>query len=522
MSCLEDIKESDPDVAALIKDIDQFSKWIFSHHNNEQPRASKVIHDSVWGTNRYESYEIALINTPLIQRLRQIHQTANTYLTYPSARHSRFEHTLGVTTQISNLIKALTEKFSTEAKKNLLGEELHRTLRLAAILHDSGHGPFSHTSEEIYGLLPVMRKLKTYDPFKSAGPGEILSYLIIESQTVSDFLREITGTVDIDSDLMKNSIVGFRRRKEEAYKIDMLHGPFDADKIDYLFRDGHFSGLPLQIDLDRLWYALDINDVKGFRRLTIDWGGASSIEQILFSKMTLFPTVYHHHKVRVCDCMFKGVIEYICKKGMKFERSVDDMPISVDFSSPAHYLYFTDFDFYDWSLAKEDDNLHQLLHNLIYRRLLKRAIVISRDTIKKECRERIDDYQKYVAEPVEKEGMDYYRWLSKQIWEKAGSPGLFEQIWVDCPKDPKFDEASDTWISPLGAGQMPMPITEFFNVDKYADQYKHRKWRSHVFCRPEDVEKVSAAVVTVFKSEFGIEFETLAFHLCHISPPPNL
>ena len=300
MSHFDEIKNEDPDVVALVKEIDQFTKWIFVHHNNARPRSSKVIHDSVWGTNRYESYEVALINTPLIQRLRQIHQTANTYLTYPSARHTRFEHTLGVTTQVSNIIKALTEKFATSEKKNLLGEELHRTLRLAAIMHDAGHGPLSHTSEEIYGKLPVMRKLKKCDPFKSAGAGEILSYLIMEAQTVNDFLREITRTVDVDSDLMKNSVVGYARRKEDAFKIDMLHGPFDADKIDYLFRDGHFSGLPLQIDLDRLWYALDINDVKDFRRLTIDWGGASSIEQILFSKMTLYPTVYHRWNLLLC------------------------------------------------------------------------------------------------------------------------------------------------------------------------------------------------------------------------------
>jgi uncharacterized protein len=524
MTHFDTVKESDPDIKRLVDDIAKFSKWIFLHHKNIQPRASKVIHDSVWGTHRYEAYEIALINTPLIQRLRQIHQTANTYLTYPSARHTRFEHTLGVTTQVSNLLKALSDKHSSSGKKHLLGEGLHRTLRLAAILHDCGHGPLSHTSEEIYGKFPVIQKLKKIDPFKDSGPGEILSYLIIESPSLQEVLTEITKNVDIDHGLMKNAIVGYRGRKEDAYKIDMLHGPFDADKIDYLFRDGHFSGLPLQIDLDRLWYALDINDIKGSKKLTIDWGGASSLEQILFSKMTLFPTVYHHHKVRACDCMFKGIIEYINghQDEVELERNIDGEFIPIDFNNPAHFLYFTDYDFFDWNLAKKDDRLHSLLHNLIYRRLLKRAMVISRDTTKRECRHRIDDYQKYVAEPICVDDMDYYRWLAKEIWKEAGKPGLLEELWVDCPKDPSFNEASETWISPLGDNQEPMPITDFFNVDKYADQYKQRKWRSHVFCREEYLEKVSGAAMKVFKTEFQIEFKPLAFHLCHVTPPPSL
>ena len=510
MSTFNEIKEKDEDIRKLVNEIEQFSVWIFSHHSNSLPRASKVIHDSVWGTHRYQPYEIALINTPLIQRLRQINQTAGTYLTYPSARHTRFEHTLGVTAQISNLINALKEKFSKSSKEDLLSEELHRTLRMAAILHDCGHGPLSHTSEEIYRTLPAIKKLKKVDPFKSAGPGEILSYLIIDSNCFQNILECITtsSNVNINIELLKNSIVGYAARKDEAYKIDMLHGPFDADKIDYLFRDGHFSGLPLQIDLDRLWFSLDINRVDGSQRLTIDWGGASSLEQILFSKMTLFPTVYHHHKVRACDCMFKGIIEYIQNHSDLFlKRIIGTTEIVLDFKSPAHYLFLTDNDLYDWNLAKKDNGLHTLVHNLIYRRLLKRAIVISRDTIEKDCRYNIDNYQKYVAEPIEKDGLDFYRWLAKEIWQEADRPGLIEELWVDCPKDPDFNEANETWISPLGEGQDPMAITEFFNIDKYADQYKQSKWRSHVFCKEEYRSVVAEATKKIFKKEFDIDFK---------------
>jgi uncharacterized protein len=527
MNHFHEAKAKDLQIQQVVGEIEKFTRWIFQHHKVIPVRASKVIHDSVWGTERFEDFEIVFINTPLIQRLRQILQTGNTYLTYPSARHTRFEHTLGVTAQIGNLIQSLNTKFEyskeSASKKHLLGDELLRTLRLASILHDCGHGPLSHTSEEIYGMFPEIRHLKKFDPFKSAGAGEIFSYLILEAKRFREFLSEVKEQFPISTndELMKNAIVGFINPPEDHYKVDMLHGPFDADKIDYLFRDGHFSGLPLQIDLDRFWYSLDINPVKGRRRLTIDWGGVSCLEQLLLSKMTLYPAVYHHHKVRACDCMFKGIIEYIRDKRICFQRDIEGEKIDIDFSRAVHFLYFTDLDFYDLNIARMDGNLHMLLHNLHYRRLLKRAIVIARDTVTESSIHNLDTYAKYREDPII-EGEDYYRSLAKKIWEEAKKPGLLQEIWVDCPDDPDFEEANDTWISSLGEGLQPLPLSVFFRADKYADQYKQKKWRSHVFCRPEYVNEVAQACVSVFKAEYQIQFLPLAFHLCHISPPGNL
>ncbi len=507
-------------IQEVTDEIETFVKWIFQHHKDSSRRGSKVIHDGVWGTHRYEDFEIALINTPLIQRLRQIHQTAHTFLTYPSTQHTRFEHTLGVTAQIGNLYKALEDKFkhnTSQSKTELLGKGLYRTLRLAAILHDCGHGPLSHTSEEIYGKYEEILMLKKYEPFKAAGPGEIFSYLIIDTQHFKGFLNDIKNEydLDIDDELMKNAIVKHSSDPSGYYKIDMLNGPFDADKLDYIFRDGHFSGLPLLIDLDRFWFSLDINQVKSTRRLTIDWGGVSSLEQILFSKMILFPAIYHHHKVRACDCMFKGIIEYIKENKIFLEKN----KLKMDFSRASHFLYFTDPEIYGMhGKVRKDKNLHKLMHDLQYRRLLKRAIVISKNTLEDE--EKIDIYDKYCGpKPFFKDGLEYYRWLAKRIWEEAGKPGLLQELWVDCPKDPSFKEADDTWISPLDSEQSPMQLTEFFQIDKHADQYKQNKWRSHVFCLPEHVKEVSKACKKVFKEEFDIDFKSLAFHLCHLDVP---
>ena len=503
-------------ITPLREEVEKYVSWIFQHHKYRKPRGAKVIHDGVWGTNRYNDFEVSLINTPLIQRLRNIHQTAYAFFTYPSSQHTRFDHSLGVTTQVEKLHSALHNKFlhSSSEKNNLLLNL--QTLRAAALLHDCGHGPVSHSSEEVYKYYPEIKALKKINPFKSASAHEALSALIIQSDTFDSFFNKIKEEcpADIDKELMMESIVGYTSNPLNKYKIDFLNGPFDADKLDYLFRDGHFSGLPLHIDLDRLWYAIDINMAKDERRLTVDWGGTSSLEQIMFAKMTLYPAVYHHHKVRACDCMFKGIIEYLKQCKIPFNEIIPSDDSTPLFSKAIHFLYFDDYKFFE-ILGKRaaDHKLHDLIHNLQYRRLLKRCLIISSDTI--EDIESLDGLIKY-----REIGDDYYRTLAQDILNEAGNIANKEEVWVDCPNDPNFDEAIDTWISPLDSGgKCEFNLTNFFRIDQWADQYKHRKWRGHVFCPPEHVDSFAKAAKKVFREKLDIKLKPIAFQLCHVTPP---
>jgi len=502
-------------IERLQREIDDFLVWIFQHHDTAQIRGAKVIHDTVWKTNRYEKLEAALINTPLIQRLRNIHQTSFTYFTYPSSLHSRFEHVLGVVTQIEKLFSALSSKFqNTPEKKDLVDDNWRKILRIAALMHDCGHGPYSHTSEEIYRHSPEIQTIKKYRPFISAAPHEIFSALILSSEKFKEIFQKLKDQYNYsiaNYDFIIDAIVGNISDPTQQYLIEMLHGPFDADKLDYLFRDGHFSGLPLHVDLDRLWYSLDVNSIEGRKRLTINWGGTSSLEQIIFAKMTLFPAVYHHHKVRASDCMFKGIIECIQKKKIKFNKITQSSDKSIAFSRASHFLYFTDFDVFNLN-ALNDSELHILIHDLQYRRLLKRAVVISVDTV--EDPDTIDKFYKYLEI-----GPGYYRELASLIWEKAGKPGMLEQIWVDCPKDPDFSSAQDTWISPLGEDLQATRLDKFFKYQQYADQYKNKKWRGHVFCPHQHLDVIAKATADVFQERLGMKFLPIAFHLCHIKCP---
>jgi HD superfamily phosphohydrolase len=138
----------------FISEIEKFvDEYVGTYPVSSIDEAGKVIHDAVWGTQHLHAHELAILDTPLIQRLRRIKQTAFAYLIFPSATHSRFEHTLGVLFHINRLLKALSEN---QHYRNLI-EGKEDLLRMAGLLHDCGHGPFSHSSKEIFKFLPDER-----------------------------------------------------------------------------------------------------------------------------------------------------------------------------------------------------------------------------------------------------------------------------------------------------------------------------------------------------------------------------
>src|SRR5262249_5777725 len=158
-------------------------------------RSYKVIHDVIWGTNRFSWRELAIIDSPLMQRLREIHQTGLAYYVYPCARHSRFEHSLGVATVASRIFDALAQRHAADLEtiagvlekgkspSDAIGK-WRAELRLAALLHDTGHSLFSHTSELVYEKIQLLDEAAeelTKIAARKKGAGEVLSFCL--SQT---------------------------------------------------------------------------------------------------------------------------------------------------------------------------------------------------------------------------------------------------------------------------------------------------------------------------------------------------
>lgn len=326
-------------------DVDEYVRHMMDDYVPSFYTSSKVVHDSIHGTNSFKEFEIAFIDLPIVQRLRRVSQTDVASHVFPSGNHNRFEHTLGTATVAGQLVSALSSSKFIDGNRIDI-EHVCNHCRVAAILHDCGHGPFSHLSEQYYGDV-VKKAVKGNLILESANPHEILSYLIATSKPLREFnddvIRDKYG-VHIDLEFAAEIIVGYVRDPNIAYIVEIVNGAFDSDKLDYIVRDSHSTGLKMSLDISRLFYTLgiqkskykvidDTDDVEKVH-LSVDISGVSTLEQIVFNKMLLTNTVYHHHKVRASGSLLKRAFELMCEYGLQ--------PNGLDITNPISFLYFTD------------------------------------------------------------------------------------------------------------------------------------------------------------------------------------
>jgi HD superfamily phosphohydrolase len=527
----------------LEAEIEEYLDRLFRGYEYKSIRSGKIIHDSVWGTENLTVHDVFILNTPLLQRLRRISQTGLAYFTFPSTTHTRFSHSLGVYSQVKRLIEAVEESDSnnTIERKN--------TLKFAALLHDVGHGPFSHISEEIFKNAVELKEIKRLnDDLRNNPKGhEILSYLIVKSdffktsvlRNLSKLLRK---DVDIDQELLGNCIVGNSPDKLKAFEIEFINGAFDADKLDYLMRDGLYSGLPLRIDLERLWHSVDIlqadfkygDETITAKRLTIKPNAVSLMEQLVFAKMLLFMNFYHHQKIRATECLFKGVIEYIQDNNLQI--SLKSIGKKIGFANPVDFLYFDDSFFLSGYLKEifDDRNLHRLIDNLQRRNHFVRAAVISYDTIAPNYKKQVVESETNIAfnKLLDLGGSQTgiriseleTRKLAGKIYQevKKKHPAcLKEEIWLDIPALPSFDESELTFVSPYTEDSEPMSFNNFFPSKMWAEQYRTHKFRINVFCPQEFVEETSKVTCGILKDEYKLTLNKLAFEICHQKAPAD-
>lgn len=237
----------------------------------------RKIRDPVHGFVEIRNAEADLLDTPTLQRLRRIHQLAMAALVYPGALHTRFDHTLGVLHVASRLCATLG-----------IDEDHERIVRIAAVLHDVGHGPFSHVSEAVLDDL-ALGKLGKVAGKKEKIHETITQKIILEHKdlrTLGEKDRQEVAT------LLKD---GFDQR---IYR-DIVSGPLDADKQDYLLRDSYFCGVKYGVyDIDQLHNTLCIGPDGEDRALMVKPGGIHALEQFVLAKYHLTTQIYKH-KVRL-------------------------------------------------------------------------------------------------------------------------------------------------------------------------------------------------------------------------------
>ncbi|MSV26553.1 MAG: phosphohydrolase [Nitrosarchaeum sp.] len=226
------------------------------------------IHDFI----RVYDHELKIIDNPIFQRLRRIRQLSGAHLTYPGAQHTRFEHSLGVLHIASQAGQTLNEK-------GILKLDDIEILRLAGLLHDIGHGPFSHIFEEIMHTQKFSHE-------------DIGKQIILKSE-----IGDILSKNGYDKNLITKIAFG---NSKLQHMNEIISGALSADIMDYLLRDGYFTGAEhAQIDHKRITQSLDVYQKK----LALEKSALYSFESMMHSRYQMFKAVYFHKTVRAAEVM---------------------------------------------------------------------------------------------------------------------------------------------------------------------------------------------------------------------------
>jgi HD superfamily phosphohydrolase len=259
-----------------------------------------TIKDSVHDHIAVEGIAADLLDTPAVQRLRRIRQLGTVGLVYPSANHTRFEHSLGV----YHLARAALDRLGIEGRRR-------KRLEAAAILHDVGHTPFSHNVESVVARRTGRMHDEVDDLLEE---GEIARVLALH---------------DVDPAAVTDLIAG------EGEFGQLVSGELDVDRMDYLVRDAHHTGVPYgTIDTGRLVRELRFVDGE----LVLAEGNVQTAESLLVARSLMNPVVYNHHVARISKAMLRRGTETLLEAGEMTAgelRRMDDADLLVSLRSTA-------------------------------------------------------------------------------------------------------------------------------------------------------------------------------------------
>lgn len=303
---------------------------------------------------------LGLIDCPEFQRLRRIRQLGVSFLTYPGAEHSRWVHSLGVQHVARQMLDALRDRFRDRSEyKEALGEleEHRREILIAALLHDVGHGPFSHLFEK---ALPTPKEPPEGYPKDHEGWSER-----IIRECFGEYLRENGVDVDVVTGLID------KKNRQHLLAKDFIDSQLDADRMDYLLRDSRATGPKYgEFDLPWLLHALRIGKVhpRGQKgsvwRLCFDSRKAIHVvEEYIQAREFMYVQVYIHKTTRAYEAMLRnilGLAQSICQGDPKRAPRPCPKPLAkMLVGQPVktkEYLALDDFrlwtTFTDWSVAR--------------------------------------------------------------------------------------------------------------------------------------------------------------------------
>lgn len=354
--------------------IGEFTAWFLNDYIELLPRwlptRPKEFNDPVWGTVLADAHEVAVMGSPLFQRLQDVRQLGVAHFVYRSANHTRFEHSLGALHAMAVLIREANDTAKDVLRHDaedheMLGtpvpRELEVQLRLAALLHDVGHGFMSHVSENAVRSSEWARDIENAAGQEIEGldegkkPAELAAYYMVRSKAfrkladvlVAHYALHASASATVEN--VSRAILGLQISKDRPFLTEFVSGPFDVDKLDYISRDALMCGVPKVIDISRLIRKLrttfaDVDrlpdDVAArlgegpqLRLVTgIARSGARTLDEFALARSLLTDKVYRHQKTRAFEALVASIVAILS------ELSTTPMRVMWEFSD-SEFVY---------------------------------------------------------------------------------------------------------------------------------------------------------------------------------------
>lgn len=425
MGKLADVLEHE-ELACIRAEISEFVSNMLSEYLKEAEEKvksgyldiniEKSFYDSVWGTIEINIGEIFILDSPLLQRLKKIKQLGLVDVLYSSANHTRFSHTLGVLQTADVMAGKIINQL--QKKSQSYPSDIVFLVRLAAIFHDVGHMFCSHASERFFQaderysrhcMIDKVRKRFKKNLGIKPSVSEILSVMILNDNLTKKLVRLSSENAEnvrvhdrnIDDVIEKTSclILGFPYSEQYIPFAQIISGPIDADKLDYLKRDSHFTGVPVAVDMSRVFQKIRIvktnktysmlntsdNIVpENIFKLGIAAAATNTLDQLIVSRMMMFENVYYHQKTLTAEATLRYAIQLLDKNTSGLMDSfnsilmlTDDIVISKNFRTSVnliekHFEIKSDVEF---------ERACRILRDLLGRKLFKRCVALTSNNL---------------------------------------------------------------------------------------------------------------------------------------------
>ncbi len=361
------------------------------------------IKDAIYGYIIFEDNLINLIDSFPLQRLKRIRQLSGSEYVYVTATHCRFSHSLGVSHLAEQLISNLLMR--NEKLESIIGTESEKIIlkiKIAALLHDIGHGSFSHVFESI---LSEMGKNH-----------EDMSEWLIRESEVAGILEEL----DLDPKEISLLAVGRLAGLKNRFLNQIISSGIDVDSFDYVVRDSQFSGAEYGfVDILRLIFTTDV-DMENFN-LIINRNALNTLEAFVIARYESFKSIYFHKTSRAVQIMLSNALQLV-----KEELNL------TNFSKPEDYLKIDDYTM--WTYLKDNEKTSQIINDISRRKLLKVAF-------EKTSHGKDQIFTSLLNNPRVKEQ------IQKEIAEKSNIN--YNELFIDLPNLPSVPYHTSSGMDPL-------------------------------------------------------------------------